>query len=232
MLSRSNFFHYKKRKNLGINKRKHVWNKHVELLMGKYYATNFGKLPCFVCNQTMLDPFNFECGHIISVAKGGTYDINNLHAVCSLCNKCMGTENLFAYKFKLSKKMDYCNEFNQIQKSILEYYNYLYTKLSINVYQTYFYDIARVIFNSMYTIKKFDNYQRESIAKCDCNYEFTFCTENDFLPLTCKNTAQNIIHIIHDHIYCLIYNTKFINATIATPGFIQWTCSKQYLLTI
>jgi 5-methylcytosine-specific restriction endonuclease McrA len=42
------------------------------------------------CN-TIVDVFNFECGHNIAYANGGATDISNLLPICGKCNKSMGT---------------------------------------------------------------------------------------------------------------------------------------------
>jgi 5-methylcytosine-specific restriction endonuclease McrA len=42
------------------------------------------------CN-TIVDVFNFECGHNIAHANGGATDISNLLPICGKCNKSMGT---------------------------------------------------------------------------------------------------------------------------------------------
>ena len=40
----------------------------------------------------------FEVGHDIAVANGGTNDLKNLYAICSSCNKDMGTMNYMDYR--------------------------------------------------------------------------------------------------------------------------------------
>ena len=45
------------------------------------------------CN-TMIDVFNFECGHNVAHANGGVTDISNLLPICSKCNKSMGTTSI------------------------------------------------------------------------------------------------------------------------------------------
>lgn len=52
---------------------------------------------CFVCNCA-LTIIEFEVGHIVAKAKGGSDELNNLKAICGSCNRSMGTQNLFEYK--------------------------------------------------------------------------------------------------------------------------------------
>jgi HNH endonuclease len=229
MLKRT-YFHHIKRIQLGSSLRKSIWTKHVELSVGKDNAIYFGKLPCFVCENTIIDPFNFEGGHITAVSKGGNNDVENLQAICSLCNKGMGTENLYAYKFRVYKKIHHNGQFDKLQESVVDYYNYIHSNLYLNMYQNNFYSWAYVILKSMNAKIKWENYHLENAFACKCNFEFSFCTEKNNIPLTCKNTTQNIVNIIHDHIYCLIHDKKFIDATIITPNFIEWVSNRQFLL--
>ena len=52
---------------------------------------------CFVCN-TKTEFVNFEAGHIISKAKGGSDTVENLRPICGSCNKSMGTRDLLDFK--------------------------------------------------------------------------------------------------------------------------------------
>ena len=66
-----------------------VWDKDV--------GSNSRVGKCFVCeNEIRIE--SFECGHIIASAHGGNESVDNLKAICSLCNKSMGTTNLIEYK--------------------------------------------------------------------------------------------------------------------------------------
>jgi len=59
---------------------------------------------CYVCSRN-IDYDTFECGHIISVFKGGNTTLNNLKPICSCCNKDMGVHNLEEYKSSLNNEM-------------------------------------------------------------------------------------------------------------------------------
>lgn len=57
-----------------------------------YFSNSFtGK--CYVCTKNV-DYDNFEAGHIISLAHGGSDYIDNLRVVCKSCNISIGTDNM------------------------------------------------------------------------------------------------------------------------------------------
>ena len=58
-----------------------------------------GVSKCYCCSSD-IDSKKFDCGHIISVANGGSDTIDNLKPICDTCNKSMGTENLEVFKKK------------------------------------------------------------------------------------------------------------------------------------
>ena len=49
---------------------------------------------CPICQITELDPYTFECGHVVSVKNRGTYEIDNFRIICGHCNKSMGGTNM------------------------------------------------------------------------------------------------------------------------------------------
>lgn len=74
--------------------RQKVWEKDAKL--GSYNRT------CPICNTNTISAFSFECGHIVPESKGGTTELGNLRAVCSLCNKSMGTKNMNTFRANIS----------------------------------------------------------------------------------------------------------------------------------
>lgn len=74
----------------------------------KLWDDNFGHDAgigkCYCC-QIEINSKKFDCGHIISVAKGGTNNIDNLKPVCSTCNKSMGTKNIEEFKKEYFEKI-------------------------------------------------------------------------------------------------------------------------------
>lgn len=66
----------------------------------KYIGNDKGLSKCFCCGYQDIDRGNYECGHVISRSKGGSTNINNLRPICSLCNKSMGTQNMFEFQKK------------------------------------------------------------------------------------------------------------------------------------
>ena len=68
------------------------------------WANHFGKMfkgKCFVCKSQTIYRDNFHAGHVIAVANGGKYLIENLRPICQSCNSCMGTENLDDFKARV-----------------------------------------------------------------------------------------------------------------------------------
>lgn len=72
--------------------RRIVWENH---------ANEQGATKCYCCEVFVITPFNFECGHIVSEAKGGATVPSNLRPICSVCNRSMGTHNMEDFKVKL-----------------------------------------------------------------------------------------------------------------------------------
>ena len=72
---------------------------------------------CWVCYQNKISPFNFECGHIKSRKRGGSIELNNLRAICGLCNKSMGTKDMLHFRTNLWKgrKMPITNQAEEIK---------------------------------------------------------------------------------------------------------------------
>jgi 5-methylcytosine-specific restriction endonuclease McrA len=78
------------------NARKGIPKKIKSSLWKKYYGEVYNSL-CLICN----DPIsieNFEAGHIIAVAKGGTNHIDNLKPICIGCNRSMGDQDMNVFK--------------------------------------------------------------------------------------------------------------------------------------
>lgn len=46
------------------------------------------------CCDSVITVMNFECGHVIPVAKGGKTELSNLKKICRNCNEKMGTINM------------------------------------------------------------------------------------------------------------------------------------------
>lgn len=74
-----------KRKALPKRVRDQVYERHCN---GKYHSL------CFCCRSIQISPANFECGHVIAHTKGGSDELDNLRAICSACNRSMGTMNM------------------------------------------------------------------------------------------------------------------------------------------
>ena len=79
-------------------------------LREQVWLRTFGRVfnnKCYVswCSN-MLNPFDFEVGHIIPESKGGSTTLDNLLPICSKCNKSMGSQytiHEFSQTFNESK---------------------------------------------------------------------------------------------------------------------------------
>jgi hypothetical protein len=49
---------------------------------------------CFCCRVTEITFTNFNCGHIVAHANGGTPNLDNLRPICAPCNGAMGRTNM------------------------------------------------------------------------------------------------------------------------------------------
>ena len=78
-----------KKKSIPAALKRKVWN--------KWIGSEIGKTKCLCCNLSDIEQLSFNCGHIISEAKGGELKVNNLKPICQSCNSSMGTNNMNEY---------------------------------------------------------------------------------------------------------------------------------------
>ena len=81
------------RKQLTKDQRFEVWK--------KYIGATKAEGPCYVCKKTIHQQ-DFDVGHNIARASGGTDNISNYRPICRQCNRGMGTTSIEAYKRKLN----------------------------------------------------------------------------------------------------------------------------------
>jgi 5-methylcytosine-specific restriction protein A len=94
------------------------------------FGPHSGEGKCYVCSGT-INSKKFDCGHVIAVSNGGSNDISNLNAICSSCNKSMGTNNMDEFKTKFySSTLNRKNTTNDI----IDYSCYFNVKQINNVY--------------------------------------------------------------------------------------------------
>jgi len=197
----------------------------------KYIGISKGQTKCLCCEDNLITMFDFEVAHVVAKAQGGNNYITNLRPCCSYCNRTMGIQNFFVFKSKLLNKI-YTNEehLNEIQKLIIEYYNFEMHKMTANKYINNFYEWSDIIAKTMkIEIITNKNYYKNNI-KCICGFECSYITTKttDF-TLTCLNSKQNIIDVICDHLPCLINNKTFIEKTLKLSRFKEWILEKKPL---
>lgn len=107
--------------NITIYKKKTIPKTVKNILWKKYFGSeSTGICVCYETNEISI--LHFEAGHIQSEKNGGTYELNNLKPVCSLCNKSIGTSNMdeFMKTFglntqKISHDIDEQNDFSLVK---------------------------------------------------------------------------------------------------------------------
>ena len=62
-----------------------------------YIGEDIAKHKCICCKRMTIRQTEFEVGHVLSEAHGGTLEINNLRPICSVCNKSMGARNMVEF---------------------------------------------------------------------------------------------------------------------------------------
>ncbi len=62
-----------------------------------YIGDDIAKHKCICCKRVTIKQTEFEVGHVLSEALGGTLEINNLRPICSVCNKSMGSRNMVEF---------------------------------------------------------------------------------------------------------------------------------------
>ena len=80
-----------------VTKRKAIPKAVKSTLWNIHFTENNAKGDCKVCSKE-IKITDFDAGHIIAVANGGSDNLDNLMPVCSLCNKSMGIQNLNEFK--------------------------------------------------------------------------------------------------------------------------------------
>ena len=78
-----------RRKQLTAAVRNAVWNSWVGIEMGVG--------PCHCCGR-QISQQDYECGHVVAVARGGSDHPNNLRPLCRACNRSMRDEHLYEFQ--------------------------------------------------------------------------------------------------------------------------------------
>jgi chromosome segregation ATPase len=80
-----------------VAKRKAIPKAVKSTLWNMHFTENNAKGDCQVCTKE-IKMNDFEAGHIVAVANGGSDNLDNLLPICGLCNRSMGTQNLHEFK--------------------------------------------------------------------------------------------------------------------------------------
>lgn len=68
--------------------------KHIRPEVWRTYVGNRLSVICPCCNLSTINFNNWEAGHVVARAKGGSDDISNLRPICGGCNKRMGVTQM------------------------------------------------------------------------------------------------------------------------------------------
>jgi hypothetical protein len=79
---------YKKKK-ITPTIKKHIWN--------TYIGYDLLKHKCFCCKKATIQINEFEAGHVLSEADGGSCEISNFRPICRNCNLSMGSMHMEDY---------------------------------------------------------------------------------------------------------------------------------------
>jgi hypothetical protein len=111
------------------------------MVWDKYIGREKGTGECNCCHNE-IDAKHFECGHVLSEAKGGELSINNLRPVCSLCNKSMNTQNMeeFSQIIKVDNPLNNMRQLLKTYKFVNEQPKITWTKYvhKINIFDSCF----------------------------------------------------------------------------------------------
>ena len=66
-----------------------IWN--------TYIGADINKHRCLCCKKTLISNTDFDVGHVVSEACGGTLEIGNLRPICAACNHAMGACNMVEF---------------------------------------------------------------------------------------------------------------------------------------
>ena len=61
--------------------------------------------PCYIC-KGLIHILAFQCGHDVAFIKGGETSVENMHAICGMCNSSMGTRTMTEMKNMLKGAAD------------------------------------------------------------------------------------------------------------------------------
>jgi len=78
-----------KKKSIPKSVKINIWN--------TYIGDDIMKHKCFCCKRTTIKINDFEAGHVLSEANGGTNEIKNFRPICRNCNLSMGTTHMEDY---------------------------------------------------------------------------------------------------------------------------------------
>ena len=86
--------------------------------MSKNIGKEHGVALCFCCRNKEIEKDDFQAGHILAEANGGTIEVDNLVPICSQCNQGMGTMHMREYIEKFHSEN--LNKFDRREKPLIK----------------------------------------------------------------------------------------------------------------
>jgi hypothetical protein len=209
------YFLIRYRPKLPLVMRENIWN--------HYVGPSKGETECFCCEQNIITPFRFECAHIVADSKGGNMKLDNFRPCCFHCNRSMGTQNFFVFKSMLHGKIHVDSEkFSEDQKNIVLFYDQIQKNISCRYYLSNFDDWLKITLKNMNYKKKENDHETINKFQCQCKYKFEYVVKENDPEISCRNSKQNLVDVMCDHIPCLINKDNFINGTLETKSYKKW----------
>jgi len=96
----------KENQHINIDERKQIPKKIREMVWKTYVGLDTAAVVCWCCKSTMINYFDYSCGHILAKSRGGRATVGNLRPICSLCNSSMGVCDMLEFQETLSVHSD------------------------------------------------------------------------------------------------------------------------------
>jgi hypothetical protein len=85
----------------------------------RYVGNKRSEVLCICCRTTVITPFTFHAGHMISEANNGQTIVDNIRPICSACNLSMGARNMLDFivaHYPISKSKFLTNTYDEVVK--------------------------------------------------------------------------------------------------------------------
>lgn len=147
--------------------------KSVRNAVWQMYSNDESKMICLCCGVEQINYMNWHCGHIKSVANGGSTTVDNMVPICIGCNLSMGKMNMNDYKMKygLSPNMQFIrNIINRWPHALRLHCNVKPPYFSYEQLQEYFGNLGNINYLQLFNILVDKNNQCGTIVNAKCGF--------------------------------------------------------------